>query len=78
MTIRIVLAATLLAALGLGGCLSSDGSRSSSGLREGDEIGSSGFRRSSSTYGTNERRMDTYGGATAPVLPTIGAPGYGK
>jgi hypothetical protein len=29
------------------------------------------------TYGTN-RRMDVYGGATAPTLPTIGAPGYGK
>ena len=29
------------------------------------------------TYGTN-RRMDVYGGATAPSLPTIGAPGYGK
>jgi hypothetical protein len=29
------------------------------------------------TYGTN-RRLDVYGGTTAPTLPTIGAPGYGK
>ena len=29
------------------------------------------------TYGTN-RRMDVYGGATAPTLPTMGRAGYGK
>ena len=29
------------------------------------------------TYGTN-RRMDVYGGTTAPSLPSIGTPGYGK
>ncbi len=43
-----------------------------------DDIGGSmsgGLGRD--TYGTN-RRMDVYGGATAPTLPTIGAPGYGK
>jgi hypothetical protein len=29
------------------------------------------------TYGTN-RRMDVYGGATAPTMPSIGARGYGR
>lgn len=29
------------------------------------------------TYGTN-RRMDVYGGTTAPTMPTISTPGYGK
>ncbi len=43
-----------------------------------DDIGSSfsgGLGRD--TYGTN-RRLDVYGGTTAPTLPTIGALGYGK
>jgi hypothetical protein len=29
------------------------------------------------TYGTN-RRMDVYGGVTAPTMPSIGARGYGR
>jgi hypothetical protein len=29
------------------------------------------------TYGT-QRRVDVYGGSTAPTLPTMGATGYGK
>lgn len=29
------------------------------------------------TYGTN-RRMDVYGGATAPSMPTFGARGYAR
>ena len=33
--------------------------------------------RSADTLGT-QRRMDVYGGATAPVLPTMGAVGFGK
>lgn len=35
------------------------------------------FNRSTDTLGT-QRRMDVYGGATAPVLPTMGAIGSGK
>ncbi len=75
----IPLAAAFLAAASLAACTSSGEGRSSgTGRTMGEEIGSSGFRRSSDTLGTNERRMDVYGGATAPVLPTIGAPGFGK
>ena len=55
----------------LAGCTSS-GSNASRDWGLGD-----GFRRSSDTLGT-QRRMDVYGGATAPVLPTMGMPGYGK
>lgn len=73
MTTRTKLAAICLSAALLGGC-SSDSSFS----RSGDEtIGGGRFVRSSDTFGTG-RRMDVYGGATAPVLPSIGAPGYGK
>lgn len=79
------LAAALLAAASVASCTSTGESRSSSssgssgtGRTMGEELGSSGFRRSNDTLGTNERRMDVYGGATAPVLPTIGAPGFGK
>lgn len=68
-----------LAAAGLLGLLlaacSSDGGRSSLG-----DIGSSfgsRFTRDGDTNGT-QRRMDVYGGSTAPVLPTIGSPGFGK
>lgn len=47
----------------------------------GDSFGDLGASMSGGlgrdTYGTN-RRMDVYGGTTAPSLPTIGAPGYGK
>lgn len=67
------------AALALGGCTSLDGTGSSarSGL---DDVGSSlggGFTRNTDTYGTG-RRVDVYGGSNSPVLPTIGAPGFGK
>lgn len=71
------LAAALLLAGSLAACTSTGESRGT-GRTMGEELGSSGFRRSSDTFGTNERRMDVYGGATAPVLPTIGAPGFGK
>lgn len=67
--------AALAASLALAGCGSSAERRSES---FGGSLGSSfegGLGRD--TYGTN-RRMDVYGGATAPSLPTIGAPGYGK
>lgn len=73
------LATALLVGACVGACTSTGEGRSSgTGRTMGEEIGSSGFRRSSDTLGTNERRMDVYGGATAPVLPTIGAPGFGK
>lgn len=74
------LAAAIVLGLVVASCTSTGEGRSSSGSGRtlGEELGSSGFRRSSDTLGTNERRMDVYGGATAPVLPTIGAPGFGK
>ena len=65
----ILLAAS--AALALGACTSGGG-----GTRTTD----SGYvvsGRTADTLGT-QRRMDVYGGATAPVLPTMGAVGYGK
>ncbi|WP_375461501.1 hypothetical protein [uncultured Enterovirga sp.] len=77
---RYLYAAALAAAVALGGCTSFDdkGSSSRSGLAEvGSDLGGSGFTRSSDTYGTG-RRVDVYGGSNSPVLPTIGAPGYGK
>lgn len=47
----------------------------------GDSFGDLGASMSGGlgrdTYGTN-RRMDVYGGTTAPTMPTISAPGYGK
>ena len=72
-------AGLLLASALLAGCTSLDEGRSSARSSLGD-VGSSiggGFGRNTDTYGT-QRRMDVYGGSTAPVLPTIGAPGYGK
>lgn len=76
MTARIpasLVAAALAAALA--GCTSLDGAGSSA--RDfGSSLGG-GFARSTDTYGTG-RRVDVYGGSNAPVLPTIGAPGYGK
>lgn len=73
--VRFLALATLLASTALAGC-------SSSSERRADEFGSSlgssfegGLNRD--TYGTN-RRMDVYGGVTAPTMPTIGARGYGK
>lgn len=65
---RLALILAVLAVPALGGCVNSGGN---------DWGGNSGFRRSSDTLGT-QRRMDVYGGATAPVLPTMGAPGFGK
>jgi hypothetical protein len=61
----------LLAGALLAGCQSS----SSDSLDDLSGSMSGGLGRD--TYGTN-RRMDVYGGATAPSLPTIGQPGYGK
>ena len=49
----------------------------------GDSFGDLGssfsgaFGRNTDTYGTN-RRMDVYGGTTAPSLPSIATPGLGK
>lgn len=66
----LTIAGLLLAGSFLAGCQSS-----------GDSFGDLGASMSGGlgrdTYGTN-RRMDVYGGATAPSMPTIGAPGYGK
>ena len=66
--IAFILAGLALPAIG--GC-------TSSGSGGGSDWGGSNFRQSSNTLGT-QRRMDVYGGATAPVLPTMGAVGYGK
>jgi hypothetical protein len=66
---RFALILAVLTAPALGGCMSS-GSRTDAGTL-------SSTTRSSDTLGT-QRRMDVYGGATAPVLPTMGAPGFGK
>ena len=65
-----ILVLALLAVPALDGCASGG---------TGFESNSFGNRvkRSEDTLGT-QRRMDVYGGATAPVLPTMGAPGYGK
>jgi hypothetical protein len=56
----------------LAGCQSSGGDASLG------DIGSS-FEGSlgRDTYGSN-RRMDVYGGATAPSMPTFGARGYAR
>jgi hypothetical protein len=56
----------------LGGCVSGGG-----GSRSESTTTVSGFNQQSNTLGT-QRRMDVYGGATAPVLPTMGAVGFGK
>jgi hypothetical protein len=65
--VGLIVAGSLLA-----GCQSNSGNDAMSDLSSSM---SGGLGRD--TYGTN-RRMDVYGGATAPSLPTIGAPGYGK
>ena len=72
-----LLTIALLAGLAavLSGCNSVEGS-GRSGLSE-VSTGLGTFRQSSDTLGT-QRRMDVYGGATAPVLPSIGTPGLGK
>lgn len=67
----ITLLALLASGLVLSGCQSAGDSLSDIG----SSFGGGGLSRD--TYGTN-RRMDVYGGTTAPTLPTIGAPGYGK
>ncbi|TDR93256.1 hypothetical protein [Enterovirga rhinocerotis] len=64
------LIAAMLAAASLAACTPSAANRRS------DASATSGTGRSDD-YGT-QRRMDVYGAATAPVLPTMGAPGYGK
>lgn len=63
----------LLLAGALAGCQSAsgDGSSVGSGASEfGRSLGTR-FGSSTDTLGT-QRRMDVYGGATAPVLPTAG------
>lgn len=71
---RIIAVAALLVLQGLlTGCTSTGGGS----LDDFGSSVSSGFVRNGDTYGTN-RRMDVYGAATAPSLPTIGAAGFGK
>jgi hypothetical protein len=67
---RFALLAILLLGPVLSGC--ADG-------REGLDDFSSSVRGGvgQDTYGT-QRRVDVYGGSTAPSLPTMGATGYGK
>lgn len=61
----------LLVPLALAGCQGTGG----------DQIGGIGASFDGAlgrdTLGT-QRRMDVYGGATAPSMPTMGAAGYGK
>jgi hypothetical protein len=74
MRIVFVIAALLAAPSLLVACSSSD-SRG-----QLDDFSSSmrgGVGRNSDTYGT-QRRVDVYGGSTAPSLPSIGAAGMGK
>ena len=67
----LIIVGLLVAGSFLAGC------QSSSNESLDDISGSMSGGLGRDTYGTN-RRMDVYGGATAPTLPTIGAPGYGK
>ena len=67
----LTIAGLLLAGSLLAGC------QSNSNDALGDISSSMSGSLGRDTYGT-QRRMDVYGGATAPTLPTIGAPGYGK
>lgn len=73
-----ILATALLATAGLGAC-TSNGDKSVRPTSVGDFYSNEpgGFVRSSDTYGTG-RRVDVFGPQNAPVLPTIGMPGYGK
>jgi hypothetical protein len=68
---RPLLLAALLASL-LAGCAGGNDQLSdfSSSVR-------GGVGKNTDTYGT-QRRVDVYGGSTAPSLPSIGATGYGK
>lgn len=70
------LTAVLLLATTLSACSSVRDETSSSFGDFGQSIGG-GFGRNTDTYGT-QRRVDVYGGTTAPTLPSIGAPGMGK
>lgn len=74
----LALAILLLAALAA--CSSARDGSGEGGASLGD-LGSSisgGFGRNTDTYGT-QRRVDVYGGSsTAPSLPSIGSPGFGK
>lgn len=73
---HLALAAAVTAAALLSGCAGGDDRVSGSATDLGSSLRGS-LGRNSDTYGT-QRRMDVYGGATAPSLPTIGMPGYGK
>jgi hypothetical protein len=69
----LTIVSLLVAGSFLAGCQGSSSSSDSLG-----DLGASmqgGLGRD--TFGTN-RRMDVYGGVTAPTMPTIGASGYGK
>lgn len=71
----VTVAALLFGLLSLPGCSTADRGSFGDGLSDlGTSIGS-GFGRD--TLGTN-RRVDVYGGSTAPSLPSIGTPGLGK
>lgn len=69
---RLALLAALLVGPLLSGC--------AGGSDQLDDFSSSmrgGVGKNTDTYGT-QRRVDVYGGSTAPSLPTIGATGFGK
>ena len=71
----VTVVALCLGFASLAGCSTADRGSFSDGLSDlGSSIGS-GFGRD--TLGTN-RRVDVYGGSTAPSLPSIGTPGLGK
>ena len=70
---KLIIAAMVLGTAALPGCTSTAEKNVS---EFGASLGS-GFSRSNDTLGTG-RRVDVYGGSTSPVLPTIGAPGFGK
>jgi hypothetical protein len=69
-----LLAALLLGQSVLSGCAGTGGGG------QVDDFSSSmrgGIGKNTDTYGT-QRRVDVYGGSTAPSLPSIGAVGMGK
>ena len=73
------IAIALLLTFTLSGCGSLREVGEESGASIGD-LGSSfrgGLGQNTDTYGTM-RRVDVYGGSTAPSLPSIGTPGLGK
>lgn len=76
---RWIVMAGLLGLGALAGCSSTEDARSgvSGGASDlGYSVGG-GVGRNTDTYGT-QRRVDVYGGSTAPSLPTIGASGFGR